>query len=64
MTDIAIKELVSPVVLLPHLGLLHYLLSESDGQHVAHCLDLDLVATAKTRTAAAQKTGWTRKSDD
>jgi hypothetical protein len=56
MTDSAIKEVqLLPVVSLPHLGLLHYLLSESDGQHVAHCLDLDLVATAKTRTAAAEK---------
>jgi hypothetical protein len=55
MTDIAIKELLSPAASLPHLDLLHYLLSESEGQHIAHCLDLDLVATAETRKAAAQK---------
>ena len=55
MTETAIKELLSPVVVLPHLDLLHYLLSESNGQHVAHCLDLDLMATAETRKVAAQK---------
>jgi hypothetical protein len=55
MTDTAIKELFSPAASLPHLDLLHYLLSESDGKHIAHCLDLDLVATAETRKAAAQK---------
>ena len=55
MTDIAIKELLSPAAPLPHLDLLHYLLSEADGQHIAHCLDLDLVATAETRRMAAQK---------
>jgi hypothetical protein len=55
MTDTAIKELLSPAVSLPHLDLLHYLLSESDGQHIAHCLDLDLAATAETRRAAAHK---------
>lgn len=55
MTDSAIKELFPPAVSLPHLDLLHYLLSESDGKHIAHCLDLDLVVTADTRQAAAQK---------
>jgi hypothetical protein len=55
MTDIAIKELLTPAVSLPHLNLLHYLLSESEGKHIAHCLDLDLVATADTREKAAQK---------
>jgi hypothetical protein len=45
MTDIAIKEVLS-VVSLPRLDLLGYLLSESNGKHIAHCLDLDLVATA------------------
>ena len=55
MTDSAIKELLSPAVTLPHLDLLHYLLSESDGKHIAHCLDLDLVATAETRGESAQK---------
>ena len=53
MTDIAIKELLTPAVSLPHLNLLHYLLSESEGKHIAHCLDLDLVATADTREKAA-----------
>lgn len=54
MTETAIKELLS-VVSLPHLDLLHYLLSESNDKHIAHCLDLDLVATADTRKDAAQK---------
>lgn len=53
MSDIAIKEL--ELVSLPHLEMLHYLLSHSDGKHVAHCLDLDIVATAETRDGAAQK---------
>lgn len=61
MTDIAIKELLAPV-LLPHLKLLNYLLSESDGEHIAHCLDLDLVATADTREKAAQKLDWLVKA--
>jgi hypothetical protein len=53
MTDIAIKDLLSEVVSLPHLSLLHYLLSESEGKHIAHCLDLDLVATGRTCEEAA-----------
>ncbi len=55
MTDSAIKELPSSAVSLPHLDLLHYLLSQSEGKHVAHCLDLDLVATAGSREQAAAK---------
>jgi hypothetical protein len=55
MADIAIKELLPPAVSLPHLKLLHYRLSESKGKHIAHCLDLDLVAAADTRDKAAQK---------
>src|SRR5579863_5737605 len=55
MTDVAIKELLSELVSLPHLDLLHYLLSETEGKHIAHCLDLDLVATADSRKNAAQK---------
>jgi predicted RNase H-like HicB family nuclease len=57
MTDIAVKELLSipELMSLPHLGLLHYLLSQSDGKHVAHCLDLDLVSTGETREKAAAK---------
>jgi hypothetical protein len=54
MTEIATKELLA-VVSLPQLDLLHYLLSESNGKHIAHCLDLDLVATADHRKNAAQK---------
>jgi hypothetical protein len=30
-------------------------LSRSDGKHVAHCLDLDLVATGKSREESVQK---------
>jgi hypothetical protein len=55
MTDIAIKELMSESVSLPHLSLLHYLLSESEGRSIAHCLDLDLVATGQSREEAAGK---------
>ena len=56
MTDAALKELTPslPETLdLPHFDLLHYLLSESEGQHVAHCLDIDLVAVGKSQTEAA-----------
>jgi hypothetical protein len=53
MTDRATKEL--ELVSLPRLELLHYLLSQSEGKHVAHCLDLDIVATAESREKAAQK---------
>jgi hypothetical protein len=53
MTDIAIKELRSESAALPHLSLLHYLLSESGDQQVAHCLDLDLVATGQNCEEAA-----------
>jgi hypothetical protein len=57
MTDSAIQELLSApeLVSLPHLGLLHYLLSQSGSKHVAHCLDLDLVAGADSREKAASK---------
>jgi hypothetical protein len=54
MTDAALKELLA-IPALPHLDLLHYLLSESEGKHVAHCLDLDLVAAGEDRKAAAAK---------
>ena len=53
MSDIAIKEI--ELVSLPHFDMLHYLLSQSNGKHVAHCLDLDIVATATTRQEAAEK---------
>jgi hypothetical protein len=57
MNDSAIKELLAipELVFIPHLGLLHYLLSESEGRHIAHCLDLDLVATGESRERAAAK---------
>jgi hypothetical protein len=55
MTDIAIKQLLSELVSLPHLDILHYLLTESEGKHVAHCLDIDLVATGDSREKAAAK---------
>jgi hypothetical protein len=53
MTDIAIKELLSELVSLPRLGLLHYLLTKSEGKHIAHCLDLDLVASGQSCEEAA-----------
>jgi hypothetical protein len=40
---------------LPHIGLLHYFLSESDGKTIAHCLDLDLVALGRDHDEAAAK---------
>jgi len=57
MTDVAIRELLAipELVSVPHLTLLHYLLSESRGQHVAHCLDLDLAAAERTAQKAVQK---------
>jgi hypothetical protein len=55
MTDIAIKQLLSELVSLPHLDPLHYLLTESEGKHIAHCLDIDLIATGDTREKAAVK---------
>lgn len=55
MTDTLTKAVLSSVVSLPHFDLLHYLLSESGGEYIAHCLDLDLVATADTPQQAAQK---------
>jgi hypothetical protein len=57
MTNQTVKDLLSAPELLslPHLGLLHYLLSESDGEHVAHCLDLDLVAVGDNSQKAAEK---------
>ena len=50
--DASTKELVPP---LPQLPVLHYLLSTSDGKHVAHCLDLDLISVGNTREEAARK---------
>ena len=57
MTDTALKELLAipELAALPHLGLLHYLLSKSEGKHVAHCLDLDLVAVAEDRKKAVAR---------
>ena len=57
MSNSAIKELLSvpELTYVTHLGLLHYFLSQSSGKHVAHCLDLDLVATGASRDAAAAK---------
>jgi len=56
MTETAIKQLhlMPGLVSLPHLDLLHYLLSESEGKHVAQCLDLDLVAVGEDCDTAAK----------
>jgi hypothetical protein len=40
---------------LPWLRLVHYLISRSDSRHVAHCLDLDVVATGASQEAAVEK---------
>ena len=55
MTDSAVLKELSAEVPLPHLRLLHYLLSETRGKHVAHCLDLDLVGFGKSQNEAAKK---------
>lgn len=59
MTDSALKELISSSLTLagalPHLDLLHYLLTEAGGKHTAHCLDLDLATVGKSQKDAASK---------
>lgn len=40
---------------LPWLRIVHYLLSGSDHRHVAHCLDLDIVATGQSQEIAVNK---------
>ncbi len=52
MHDVTSKDLVPT---LPQLRVLHYLISESEGKHVAHCLDLDLVAVGVDVRAASRK---------
>jgi hypothetical protein len=42
MSDATLKS-IRPS--LPQLPVVHYLISTSEGKHVAHCLDLDLVCT-------------------
>jgi hypothetical protein len=49
--DNATQEL--SVSALPQLWAVHYLISEANGKHVAHCLDLDLVAVGATRQESA-----------
>ena len=39
----------------PKLRVLHYLYSESHGRVVAHCLDLDIVATANKQAEALRR---------
>lgn len=41
--------------LLPKINSLSYLFTESGGMNVAHCLELDLVATATDRDTAEQR---------
>jgi hypothetical protein len=40
---------------LPQLRRLHYLISESEGKYVAHCLDLDLVSVSGDVVSASHK---------
>ena len=40
---------------LPWLCVVHYLLSGTDRRHVAHCLDLDIVATGESQNLAIAK---------
>ena len=41
-------------VVMPKLRLLHYLVSHSHGEFVAHCLDIDTVATAQNQEEAIE----------
>jgi hypothetical protein len=52
MHNVTSKDLVPT---LPQLRVLHYLISESNGKHIAHCLDLDLVATGNDIQTASRK---------
>ncbi|MGA2421907.1 MAG: hypothetical protein ABSG69_17675 [Candidatus Acidiferrum sp.] len=40
---------------LPQLRRLHYLISESEGKYIAHCLDLDLVSMDANLVSAGHK---------
>ncbi len=52
MKSITLKD-ISPTV--PQLTVVHYLLSERSGEHVAHCLDLDLLSVGESREVAVKK---------
>jgi hypothetical protein len=52
MNQITLKDLIPT---LPQLRRLHYLISESEGKYVAHCLDLDLVSVDTNLVSAAHK---------
>src|SRR5271154_464440 len=52
MTNSAIRDLMPS---LPQLWVLHYLYSESEVKHVAHCLDRDLVSAGESVQEAGQK---------
>ena len=52
MLNVTLKDLVPT---LPQLRVLHYLISVSEGKHVAHCLDLDLVAIGNDVQAVSRK---------
>jgi hypothetical protein len=41
----------------PWLRVVHFLLSETDGRHLAHCLDLDIVASDESPKLALDKLG-------
>lgn len=49
------KIVIPPVPALPQLRVVHYLLSERDGKHVAHCLAFDLVCVGSSVNDASRK---------
>ena len=52
MKDASLKEILPTI---PWLRALHFLLSATDGKHIAHCLDLDLVSVGATRAESVRK---------
>lgn len=52
MNNTSLKEIVPS---LPWLRAVHYLLTQNDQKHVAHCMDLDLISSGATRSEAAGK---------
>jgi len=52
MDSVTLKDLIPA---LPQLRVLHYLISQADGQFVAHCLDLDLISVGPDIQSAGRK---------
>ncbi len=52
MEEATIKDILAAC---PWLRVVHYLISEANGRHLAHCLDLDVVATDGSQSLAVDK---------